>query len=284
VHIDDLALVCTSETHSGVIYDYFNGTSMASPHVAGVAALIMAEYPQLTVFEIKERILGSVDRKAGYEGLLLSKGRLNAANAIVSPPGGLEALLVSSTQIDLSWSDTTSNETGFKVERKLGPGGTWQTLATLGPGATAYSDTGLGPFLLFVYRVSALIPTGQTAPSDEARMATPPLKSDVTGTGACFIATVAYGSYSAGEVMVLRRFRDKYLLTNPLGSMFVKLYYKASPPLAGFISRHEYLRAATAQALRPVIFFAQAPLRTLLILLLISISLYWGIRRHRRHG
>ena len=47
----------------------------------------------------------------------------------VSPPpaapSGLSATAVSSSQINLSWTDNSSDETGFKLERKTGAGGTW---------------------------------------------------------------------------------------------------------------------------------------------------------------
>ena len=44
--------------------------------------------------------------------------------------------------------------------------------------------------------------------------------------GPCFIATAVYEDYNHPQVMVLRTFRDKYLLTNNLGTQFVNLYYK----------------------------------------------------------
>jgi len=48
----------------------------------------------------------------------------------------------------------------------------------------------------------------------------------------CFIATAVYGDPYAEEVIALRRFRDETLLTNIFGKIFVRIYYKVSPPIA----------------------------------------------------
>jgi len=64
---------------------------------------------------------------------------------------------------------------------------------------------------------------------------------DIT-VGACFIATAAYGTSAAEEIEVLIEFRDEVMLPNRVGAELVAFYYRVSPPLAAFISRHEVLR------------------------------------------
>lgn len=62
--------------------------------------------------------------------------------------------------------------------------------------------------------------------------------------GFCFIATAAYGTDTADELDILREFRDVVLLPTSLGANFVSFYYRTSPPIASFISRHEVIRTA----------------------------------------
>jgi hypothetical protein len=73
------------------------------------------------------------------------------------------------------------------------------------------------------------------------------------GGGGCFIATAAYGSKMEKDVVILRQFRDAYLLPNPLGRAFVNFYYRTSPPLASSIAKHEHVRAAVRLALKPLV-------------------------------
>jgi hypothetical protein len=76
----------------------------------------------------------------------------------------------------------------------------------------------------------------------------------------CFIATAAYGSPLAPHIAVLRNFRDRYLLTNPVGEAFCRFYARFSPPAAEIIKRHENLKMLVRWALAPVIFVIEYPL------------------------
>lgn len=67
---------------NGDTYKSLSGTSMATPHVAGAAALLKAAMPNLTAEKIKMRLMFGSDRVAATQATTLSGGRLNVANAV----------------------------------------------------------------------------------------------------------------------------------------------------------------------------------------------------------
>ena len=69
----------------------------------------------------------------------------------------------------------------------------------------------------------------------------------------CFIATAAFGSKFEPAVVLLRHFRDQYLLTNKLGTAFVGFYYHNSPPIAAYIAHSEPLKVFVRMLLIPII-------------------------------
>jgi hypothetical protein len=80
-----------------------------------------------------------------------------------------------------------------------------------------------------------------------------PASGKAAKKGWCFIATAAYGSPLAREVVLLQDFRDNCLSGHALGEKFIRAYYRLSPPLAAYISRHKILRGVTRLLLFPVI-------------------------------
>jgi hypothetical protein len=61
----------------------------------------------------------------------------------------------------------------------------------------------------------------------------------------CFIATAVYGSPYASEVIILKEFRDSWLLNYDLGKVFVKFYYWVSPSIANQLVNRSYLKRIT---------------------------------------
>jgi uncharacterized protein (TIGR02145 family) len=101
-----------------------------------------------------------------------SKDNDGSSIAVPAAPDNLTATAFSSTQVDLQWVDNSTNETGFKLERKL-PGGDFAEIANMGENSTAYSDLNLLPGTTYTYRVVAFNSTGNSLTySNEATVTT----------------------------------------------------------------------------------------------------------------
>ncbi|MGB7157341.1 MAG: fibronectin type III domain-containing protein [Tepidisphaeraceae bacterium] len=84
-------------------------------------------------------------------------------------PSVLRATGVSPSQVNLTWTDNSANETGFQIQRKTGPGGTYATIFTTVANATSYVDVNasLLPGTQYIYRVRAVNGVGPSAFSNE---------------------------------------------------------------------------------------------------------------------
>jgi len=90
-------------------------------------------------------------------------------------PSNLTATAVSSSQINLSWSDNSSDETGFSIERCTGNGCTnFAQIATVGANTTSYANGGLSRNTWYRYRVRAFNSAGNSAYSNIATAKTSP--------------------------------------------------------------------------------------------------------------
>jgi fibronectin type 3 domain-containing protein len=90
-------------------------------------------------------------------------------------PSALTATATAGTQVNLSWTDNSNNETGFLIERKTGAGGDYGQVATVKAGSTSYIDTALSTGTEYFYRVRATNTAGDSAYSNEADVITPSL-------------------------------------------------------------------------------------------------------------
>jgi hypothetical protein len=108
-------------------------------------------------------------------------------SGLVDTPGVLIASTISSTQINLSWTNV-GNETGYKIERKFGAGGTYTQIATMATDVGTFNDTTVTPANTYYYRVRATNADGDGVYSPEAN-ATTVLPSAPTALNASTISS-----------------------------------------------------------------------------------------------
>ena len=78
---------CTAGSDAS--YDTYEGTSMAAPHVTGVAALLLAQTPNLSLATLRQRLLGSTVSLPSLSGRCATGGRVDAFKALSTVPDGI---------------------------------------------------------------------------------------------------------------------------------------------------------------------------------------------------
>lgn len=158
-------------------YSYFSGTSMATPHVSGAAALVLSVCGSLDTAALKSTIISNVDAVAALNGQVSSNGRLNVNKAIQAclgtppppPPSGeppSAPTITSATggpgkkQITIKWT-TASGAASYTV-KVLPPGAGSYSVDASGITGTTYTDGGLRSGSTYSYIVTAVNSAGST--------------------------------------------------------------------------------------------------------------------------
>jgi subtilisin family serine protease len=159
-------------TTIGNTYSNFSGTSMATPHVAGAAALILS-HCGLDTAGVKNTLMSSVDILPSLLGYTISGGRLNVNTAIrncaaapsVAPaaPNGLTST-ASDAQVTLAWQ-ASAGASAYSVKRSTISG--VETTVASGLTTTSYLDTAVTNGVTYFYVVSAVNATGESPNSNE---------------------------------------------------------------------------------------------------------------------
>ena len=188
-------------TTIGNHYAYLSGTSMATPHVSGAAALVLSECG-IDTAALKDTLLGSVDPAPDLAFTTTSGGRLNVHSALyscIAPPQTPTGLTAhgNDARVLLSWS-AALGATRYNVKRSLTPGGPYSSIAAA-VHATSYTDTGLINGTTYYYVVSAGNSQGESGDSNEAS-ATAHIPPDVIVSS--FTIPVVSGSGSTMSVSV----------------------------------------------------------------------------------
>ena len=142
--------------------------------------------PQPTIaWSVDAGGVGSVDSNGNYTAGTTSGTATVRATAsgvsgtagvtVATPPAaptGLSATTISSSEIDLAWTNTDNTQTSLKLERSTDGGATFVLYQTLVANATTYQDKGLTSNTTYVYRIKASNANGDSAPSATATATT----------------------------------------------------------------------------------------------------------------
>jgi titin len=137
--------------------------------------IVLSCRPVSTVFALGGALLGLLPL-VGCDGSRPVEPPLEAATANSSglkAPSSTEATLSDSTTAQITWTDNSANEDGFRVERSPTTTGPWATAGTTSAQATSFRDGGRSSEQQICYRVIAFKRSGDSAPSNSA-CTTPP--------------------------------------------------------------------------------------------------------------
>jgi subtilisin family serine protease len=198
-------------TTRGNTYRFFNGTSMATPHVSGAAMLVLSRC-SLDTAALKSNLLANVDRVPALSGITVTGGRLNVNNAIracgapSAPPAptGLAAT-PGNARVTLGWSAATG-ATSYNVKRST-TSGTEVSIAT-GITSTTYLDTAVTNGTTYFYVVTAVNAIGESGASNEVSarpLAPPPPPAGLTAAPGNAQVTLAWGSSGGATSYTVKR-------------------------------------------------------------------------------
>jgi serine protease len=183
---DGQAALAQAETASTVVskveqpasgYDSYNGTSMATPHVSAVAALVWSYNTSWTNQQVRDALnatakdKGAAGRDTSYGyGIVQAKAALDYLQTPTPAPAAPSNLRVTSTRtnsISIAWTDNSTNETGFSIERCQGSTCTnFAEIGTVGANVTSATNSGLARRTTYRYRVRAYNSGGYSAYSN----------------------------------------------------------------------------------------------------------------------
>ena len=201
-----------------------SGTSMASPHVAGVAARYLASCPSATVGDVTNAVLanatsGTVGAAGvGSPNLLLYSGFTSgdAGASVLAPCAPSAAAVGGNHVVHLSWTLNAAGApaTSLNIYRGTAPGAEGSTpfAANLTPGTTSFDDTSAQNGTTYYYQVAAVNGSGEARSAEVAALAASPpsaptLNVPTAGNGTVHLSWTAPASNGGSPITQYKVFR-----------------------------------------------------------------------------
>ncbi len=165
-----------------------NGTARSSATVTGGLHVPFDRYlVGSTQPSTSERFDGQIAELLFYDRKLTDIERNNVVVELASrygitvslpsappaAPTGLTATAVNFQQIDLAWTDNSTEEDGYRIERRIGQAGVFTAVTDIAPNAPVYSDAGVPSEIELCYRIIGFNALGDGQPSSVACATTP---------------------------------------------------------------------------------------------------------------
>jgi hypothetical protein len=194
-----LAWTDTSSNEESFVIEQKTGAGsflvIARPSTNDIAAYTDAFLNERTTYTYRVKARNSFG-ESGYSNE-------STTTTLLATPANATAVAASSTLINISWTDMSALETGYRVERKVGTGGAFIVIATLPANTGGYTDNSVSAGTFFSYRIQAVDNVTPTisAYSNEASVTTPgspAVGGGGGGGGGCLSITRSGGGAPSG--------------------------------------------------------------------------------------
>jgi subtilisin family serine protease len=213
----------TSDWFTSPFTQTVSGTSMASPHVAGIAARYLASCPSATVGDVTNAVLsnattGTVGAAGSGSPNLLAYSGFTASDAgsALAPCAPSAAAVGGNHVVHLSWAlnGAGAAATSVNIYRGTAPGAEGNTpfVANLAPSTTSFDDTTAQNGTTYYYQVAAVNGSGEARSNEVAALAAgppgaPTLSVPVAGNGTVHLSWTAPASNGGSPITQYKIFR-----------------------------------------------------------------------------
>ena len=136
-----------------------------------------------TPYCYKVRAFRTYDSKTSYSDFSNTACATTPTPPVPTAPSGTNAVPSNSSTVDVTWTDNSANEDGFRVERSLDGGSSWATVSTTVANVTSLRDGGRTSEQQVCYRVIAFNAGGESPPSNTDCTTPPAAPTGLTATG-----------------------------------------------------------------------------------------------------